>query len=119
VLLRSTPMKPHPEITPWFFATWIVLGIWGLWSTYIDKNIARKKRLLPVSIVGSGALFVIFVFLISGDLRVLAFMVPAVVLITFLNLRMIKVCPTCGRTIHSGMWFTRAEYCSKCGGRLN
>jgi len=111
-------MRPHPEIGPWFFATWIVLGIAGAWFVYFDRNVARKKRLLPVFIVGSGALFVIFAFLMSGSMRILAFMVPAVVLISFLNLRMIRVCSACGRTIQSGMWFTRAEYCSKCGARL-
>jgi hypothetical protein len=111
-------MRPHPEITPWFFTTWIVLGIADLLFLYLDRNVARKKRLLPFFIIGSGALFIIFVFLISGNFGVLAFMLPAVVLISFLNLRMIRVCSACGRTIHSGMWFTRAEYCSKCGARL-
>jgi hypothetical protein len=112
-------VAPHPEITPWFFGTWIVLGILGMWSSYFDKNVTRKKRLLPIFIIGSGALFVIFVFLISGDLRVLAFTLPAVALICVLNLRMIRVCSACGRTIQSGMWFTKAEYCSKCGARLD
>src|SRR5215469_4851729 len=111
-------MTPHPQITPWFIGTWIVLIILGLWFTYFDPNIARKKRLLPVFIIGSGGLFIIFGFLISGDFRVLAFMIPGVVLICILNLRMIRVCSACGRTIQSGMWFTRAEYCSKCGARL-
>jgi hypothetical protein len=111
-------MRPHPEIAPWFFGTWIVLGIASVWFIYLDRNVARKKRLLPVFIIGVGVLFVIFVFLMSGDLGVLAFMVPAVVVISFLNLRMIRVCSACGRTIHSGMWFTKAEYCSKCGARL-
>jgi hypothetical protein len=112
-------MKPHPEIAPLFIATWILLGIAGIWHMFIDRNVPRKKRLLPFFNIGSGALFVIFVFLMSGDLRVLAFMVPAVVLICFLNLRMIRVCSACGRTIQSGMWFTKAEYCSKCGARLD
>ncbi len=95
-------MRPHPEVVPLFIATWVALGIASLWFLYFDKNVVRKKRLLPISIIGSGALFVIFVFLISGDLRVMAFVVPAVVLISFLNLRMIKVCSSCGRTINSG-----------------
>src|ERR1035437_7601547 len=30
----------------------------------------------------------------------------------------LEFCSGCGRTIHTGMWFTRAEYCSKCGARL-
>jgi len=111
-------MRPHPDVVPLFIATWIALGIASLWFLYFDKNVVRKKRLLPIFIIGSGALFVIFVFSINGDLRVMAFVVPAVVLISFLNLRMIKVCSSCGRTINSGLCFLRAEYCSKCGAKL-
>jgi hypothetical protein len=111
-------MTSHPEIVPWFFGTWIVLGLLSFWFMYLDRNVARKKRLLPIFIIGSGALFVIFVFLISGSLAALAFTFPAAVLICILNLRMIKVCTSCGRTIHSGLWFAKAEYCSKCGARL-
>ena len=110
-------MKPHPEIVPLFIATWIVLGIAGLWLMFIDKNVPRKKRLLPAFIIGTGGAFVVFVFLITGDLHVLAFVLPAAVLISFLNLRMIRICSSCGRTIPSGMWFTKAEYCSKCGAK--
>jgi hypothetical protein len=66
-------MKPHPEIAPLFIATWLVLGIAGIWLMFIDKNVPRKKRLLPVFIIGTGAAFVIFVFLMTADLRVLAF----------------------------------------------
>ena len=112
-------MKPHPEISALFIGVWIALGVAGLWFTYLDKNISRKKRLLPVFIVGSGVIFALFVLWITGRLVTMILVVPAVVLITFLNLRQIKVCPTCGRTMHSGMWFTKAEYCSKCGGRLD
>ena len=111
-------MTPHPEIMPLFIATWVVLGIAGIWLMFIDKNVPRKKQLLPVFIIGTGAAFVVFVFLITGDLHILAFVLPAAVLISFLNLRMIKVCSSCGRTIQSGMWFTKSEYCSKCGAKL-
>ena len=112
-------MKAHPEITPWFIGVWIALAVVGLWAIYLDRNIARKKRLVPVFIVGVGVIFAIFVLVMTGDLRIMVFVIPAVALITFLNLRQIRVCPTCGRTIHSGMWFTRADYCPKCGGRLD
>jgi hypothetical protein len=111
-------MKPHPEIVPWFIATWVVLGIAGIWFMVIDRNVPRKKRLLPVFIIGTGVAFVVFAFLITGDLHVLAFVLPAAALISFLNLRMMKVCSRCGRTIQSGMWFAKAEYCSKCGAKL-
>ena len=111
-------MTAHPEFFPWFIGIWIALGIVGIWFMYFDRDIARKKRLLPIFTIGSGVLFVLFTFLITGDVRILAFVIPAVVLICVLNLRMIRVCSSCGRTIQSGLWFTRAEYCSKCGARL-
>jgi hypothetical protein len=82
----------RPEIAPWFVMTWILLALSGLWFTYFGTNIARKKRLIPFFIIGSGALFIVFVLLMIGDVRVLLFMVPAVVLICLLNLRMIRVC---------------------------
>jgi hypothetical protein len=112
-------LHPHPEIWPWFFGLWLMLGIASVWFMYLDKNIARKKRLLPVFIVGTGVIFIAFTFVIMGDLKAMALIVPAVALITFLNLRIIKICGACGKTIHSGMWFTKAEYCPKCGARLD
>ncbi len=112
-------MKAHLDMTSWFIGTWVALCIVGLWVTYFDKNVARKKRLIPVFIVGAGVIFALFTLLMTGDLRAMAFVIPAVALITFLNLRQIRVCPNCGRTILSGMWFTKAEYCPKCGGKLD
>lgn len=69
-----------------FIATWVVLGIAGIWLMFIDRNVPRKKRLLPVFIIGTGAAFVAFVFVITGDPHVLAFVFPAAVLISLLNL---------------------------------
>ena len=112
-------MKAHPEITWWFLGIWIALAIVGLWVTYVDKNIARKKRLLPIFIISSGIIFAVFTLLVVGDLRAMALVVPAVALIIFLNLRQLRVCETCGRTIQSGMWFARARYCPRCGGRMD
>jgi hypothetical protein len=113
-------MKSHSEVlVPVFVGVWIALGIAGLWFTYRDKNVARKKRMIPVFIVSSGVIFALFAFLTAGgDLRAMLLVVPAVVLITFLNLRQFKVCSACGRTIHSGMWFAKAEFCPQCGARL-
>ncbi len=114
-------MKSHPEVVvPVFIGVWITLGIVGLWFTYFDKNVARKKRLIPVFIVSAGVIFTLFTFLMTGgDLGAMLLVVPAVVLITFLNLRQFRVCLACGKTIHSGMWFAKAEFCPKCGGRLD
>jgi hypothetical protein len=111
-------MKAHPEITGLFIGVWIALGMVGAWVLYLDKNIVRKRRLRPLFIIGSAVTFALFTFLISGDLGSMAIVLPALVVITFLNLRQFKVCSSCGRTIHSGLRFTKATYCLKCGERL-
>jgi hypothetical protein len=118
-LARPFGMKAPHQIAWWFFGVWIALAIVGLWVTYGDKNVARKKRLLPIFIVGSGIIFGVFALTVIGDLRALALVAPTIALIIFLNLRQLRVRPTCGRIIHSGMLFAKARYCSRCGDRLD
>jgi hypothetical protein len=112
-------MKAHPEMFPWFFGIWIALSLVGGWLMYFDEDIARKKRLLPVFTIGTGIIFLVFTFLMMPTMNVMALAVPSVALITWLNLRNIRVCSTCGKTIHTGVGFTKAEYCPKCGARLS
>jgi hypothetical protein len=111
-------MNPHPEVVPWFIGTWIVLGLISLWVFFISKNIGLKKRLIPLFNAGVGILFTGFVLLTTGQPRILLFVIPAVCVIGFMNYRMIKVCDTCGRTITNNVWFSKMEYCSKCGAKL-
>lgn len=111
-------MRPHPEAVPWFIGTWIVLGAASVWMNVFDKDVARKKRLLTPFIVGTGVLFAGFTLMISGSLRLQLFLAPAVALITWLNLRMIKVCESCGSTVFNNVWFSKMEYCSKCGAKI-
>jgi hypothetical protein len=112
-------MKPHPEITPWFFGVWLALMIVGVWITHLDRNIARKKRLLPVPIVVAGVLFVLATFWMTGDWRAMGFVIPAAALVTVLIVRQFRVCAACGRIINSGMWIARTQSCPKCDGRLD
>lgn len=111
-------MKPHPEMFLAFAATWVVLCLAGLWLFVLDKDIARKKRLLPVFVIGTGALFVIFALLITGEPRLLAFVAPVTALIVFLNLRMLKVCESCGLVLQTNVPFYRARFCSGCGAKI-
>ena len=111
-------MQPHVEIVPWFFLTWIALGIFGIWLSFITKNIELKKKLFPVMNWGSGGLFVGFILFMTGEPRILLLVCPAVVVIGIINHHVIKVCESCGRTIINKVWFSRREYCSKCGAKL-
>jgi hypothetical protein len=111
-------MKGHPELFTWFVSTWIVLGLVSFWLFFLNKNAAQKKRLLPILIIGTGILFAGFVFLMTGELWVMLFVIPAVILISISNLRRIKICEACGRTVYNNVWFSKMEYCSKCKAKL-
>ena len=111
-------MSGHFELYPWFLGTWIILVIVGFCLFYLCKNVARKKRLLPIFVVGTGILFATFVFVMTGPSNEMFVMIPVVALIIFLNLRMIKVCEACGRTVFTSDMFYKMEYCPKCGAKL-
>ena len=110
-------MSTHPELGHWFFGTWIILMFVGFCLFYLSKNVARKKRLLPIFIIGTGILFVCFAFLITGPSNITFLMIPVAALIVFLNLRMIKVCEACG-LVYTRDMFSKMAYCPKCGAKL-
>lgn len=111
-------MKAYPELFVWLVGTWVILCICSAWLLLATRNVALRNRLLPVCIWGAGFLFAGFVFLLSGELRVMLIVTPAVVLICFLNLRTMKICQACGRTVYNNVLLTKMEYCSKCGAKL-
>lgn len=111
-------MREHTELFSWVMGIWIALGILSFWFFNFSKNVKLKKRLLPIFIVGAGVLFTGVVLLMTGEPKVVLITIPAVVIISLLNLRMIKFCESCGRTLYNRMWFSKMEYCSKCGAKL-
>ena len=110
-------MKPN-EIPPVFVALWIALAIAGMWISYGSRNAKLKKRLIPLFVIGSGILFAIFFLVMTRELLILLVFGPAVALISWMNLRMIRVCDSCGRTVYNPYWFKKGGYCVKCGAKL-
>src|SRR2546421_10768874 len=104
-----------PAIFWVFFAVWIVLGLGSAGFFFGSRNAKLKKQVFPWFVWGVGALFIIFLLLITGQPFMLAFVVPAVVLISYLNIRMTRFCESCGATVINHAWFRKARYCSHCG----
>lgn len=109
-------MKPD-VIVPIFFGTWITLGI-ATWLFYWHGSFEAKRRWHPWIAFGMGAFFALFVCLMS-NIRVLLFVGPAVFLISFLNWKSTKFCPVCRRTLIQTPPWTRMNFCTKCGARLD
>jgi hypothetical protein len=111
-------MNEADQVFPYFFATWVVLGLISFAFFQFNKDADLKRKVWPVVVVGTGVLFVTFVWLMGfrgGEMYVV---VPAITLITALNLRAVKFCDSCGATLYYGNLFVKMEYCPKCGSKL-
>jgi ribosomal protein L37E len=102
-----------------FFITWVILILIGLYLFNFNKNATLKRKIWPWWIVGSGILFNLFIYWIGMGSKLLFMSVPATALISFLNIRNTSFCDKCGKTsFNKQMWFTKIEFCAKCGAKL-
>lgn len=126
--MRIAPVPTTLEtiVTALFFGTWIVLGIVSFVLFFVGKNTALKRRWWPRFILLVGVLFIVFSTLLAvigsktwWSLGVLFITVPAVTLISYLNLKMTKFCDKCGATLINSNWLSALRFCSKCGAELD
>ena len=113
-------------VTALFVGTWIVLAIVGFFLFYHNKNAAFKRKCFPRYIVLVGVLFVFFTATLSvvssgslWSLGILVVIVPAIYLVSYMNLRLTKFCDKCGTTLTNMNGFTAMKFCSKCGAELD
>ncbi len=101
-----------------FIILWIALGVTGFLLFFVSKNVELKKRYYRWYAIGAGTLFAFFIIMAGMPIMGLLIFLPFVALITYLNLRGIKFCSSCGRTIMNQAWFSKVNYCSSCGAKL-
>ena len=96
-----------------------MLGFAQFWFFHFSKDVERKRRLMPVIAGGTGVLFLLFVVVGSGQLKLVLFMGPFVALISYINIRNTTFCGACGKTVYNQLFFfSKIEYCAKCGAKL-
>jgi len=106
------------KVFPFFLGAWVILGLASFWF-YRQASFATKKRWHPILAVSVGLLFLGIVWAMSPVGEVLYFAIPAVALITWLNVRLMKFCSNCGATLYAGtIFFAPLQYCQKCGAKL-
>jgi hypothetical protein len=108
-----------------FVGTWITLAIVGIVANR-RMDIAAKRRWWPRWTILTGAFFVFFTtsLVVLGarswsSLSILFVVVPAVVLICYLNIKFTRFCEKCGTTQYNSNWFSRMRFCSRCGAELD
>ena len=106
------------QVFPVFFGVWVVLGLFSAGFFFLNKNAQLKRKVWPRFVVVTGALFAGFVWAMGFPSHVMFIVVPAVALITVLNLHAVQFCNSCGATIMSQNPLSKPAFCSKCGAGL-
>jgi membrane protein CcdC involved in cytochrome C biogenesis len=105
------------RVFPIFFGVWVVLGIFSASFFFLNGNAALKRKVWPPFVVGTGLLFLFFIWLMGMQSEIL-FAAPFVIIITLINIKSVKFCSSCGKTIMNHNPFAPPKYCSKCGAAL-
>ena len=99
-----------------FVVAWIAFALLLL---VFDKSagIPTKKRFLPWAISGAGVLFIGMTLWLKPQWNVGVVVVPTVLLISIFQIRLTRICDSCGKTLFP-RGFVRRSICSKCGHEL-
>jgi hypothetical protein len=110
-------VEPHSEYVAAFFATWVVAGVGGLLWLWRIENPSTKRLALRVFAIGTALLFALFVWLITRDPKQMMFVSVPLLVIIYMNFRLVKVCEVCA-SISRPQSFTMPVHCHKCGAIL-
>lgn len=120
ILLAEATSARESESPSAFIFIWILLGIGSFLFFHFHRNTALKRRVFPVFVIATAVVFGGFIYFAMGrqQPQVLLVAVPALVLISFLNIRQIRFCDSCGKTLYRQPVFSRPQFCPHCGGKL-
>ena len=101
-----------------YFGLWGALAVANLYVLFGTKDAKLKRTIFPIFVILAGALVLLFIVLMGFPRHVLYIAFPNVILITILNLKLIKFCDSCGRVVR-GEFFIVPKHCHKCGAKLS
>ncbi len=106
------------KVFPIFFGVWVVFGILSFYLFFVRNDYDFKVKYFKYFSILAGVLFIGFSVATGMPLQIFLVMVPAVILITFLNIRITRFCKNCGKTIVNNVPFSKIDFCPKCGSKL-
>lgn len=112
------PQSRPEQLFPLLFGIWIAYGSLGFALFALNRDAALKRSLWPPFAVASALLFAVITWLMGVPTRYLSILIPVLILMVWANLRTVRFCDSCGRTIMNQTPFSKPEFCSKCGAKL-
>jgi len=104
-----------PPEFPIMAVVWAVLILVGYFAFGKNSSYDFKKKWYPLYNLLIGFLFVLFVILMEFPIEAFYLVIPGVILITFINIKMNIICPSCGNMSYNAKWISSKSYCPKCG----
>jgi Na+/proline symporter len=101
-----------------WFASSVLIGLGSVAYFRMYPDINLKRRFHRWFTIACGAGFFLLIILSMGVSPPLLLFSAAIVVITYLNLRNTIFCDACGKTTYNYSWFSKIEYCARCGARL-
>ena len=108
----------NAQAFPLFAVAWAALSVAGAAFFLLNRDAALKRKMMLPFMLVAVALFLGFAVYVGAPNEFLLLAVPLSVLIIALNLRTIRFCDACGRTVSGQNPFAPAKFCSKCGASL-
>ena len=99
-------------------AGYVVLGVVAMTFFWRSRDVRLKRRLWPVFSISATLMFAMIAWVASEGVLPW-FFVPILVLVTAVNLRSVRFCNGCGRTVQRRYGpFAPAKHCPACGHEL-
>ena len=105
------------ELLPYFFVGWVGVTVLGWWWVSSRKIPAQKRLALRVMAVVAAIVFGTFVAMTAKPSMSLVAMVGILIVITYSNVKLVKVCNTCC-AISRPQGLAPPAHCYKCGAIL-
>lgn len=99
-------------------ALWMAAAVVSLAYFRFSRNAAAKRRLWPLSVAASAAMLVGLGWVLGFGVAVVAIVAVVVAATSYLNLRAVRFCHSCGATVRSKGLGARPPFCSSCGAQL-
>jgi ribosomal protein L37E len=101
-----------------WFASSVLIGLGSVAYFRVYPDINLKRRFHRWFTIAYGAGFFLLIILSMGVSPPLLLFGAGIAVITYLNLRNTIFCDACGKTTYNYSWFSKIEYCARCGARL-
>jgi len=107
------------EFPPVFIIIWVAWCIGLFLFLYINKDAKLKRKWWPKISIATAILFIFIIYDSGAPTGFILLAAAILAIITVLNIRAVKFCDACGKTLTSQNPFSPPEFCSKCGAKLH